>query len=110
MAQFKALAPGVEVLGEVVLSLVNVMGAFKGISLEILKDRTPKVAINKTTSGANAVGEKIARGRPRTKPIVIAPKPLRDRPRNKPIVITPKQPRGRPPKISGAMRLSAYGS
>ena len=38
MAQFKALAPGVEVLGEVVLSLVNVMGAFKGISLEILRD------------------------------------------------------------------------
>ncbi len=38
MAQFKAFSPKVEVLGEVVLSLVNVMGAFKGISLEVLKD------------------------------------------------------------------------
>jgi hypothetical protein len=36
MAQFKALSPRVEVLGEVVLSLVNVMGAFKSISLDIL--------------------------------------------------------------------------
>ena len=38
MAQFKAISPNVEVLGEVVLSLVNVMGAFKGISLDILKE------------------------------------------------------------------------
>ncbi len=36
MAEFKAFSPKVEVLGEVVLSLVNVMGAFKGISLEAL--------------------------------------------------------------------------
>ena len=38
MAQFKAYSPQVEVLGEVVLSFVNVMGAFKGIALGILKD------------------------------------------------------------------------
>ena len=38
MAQFKALSSEVQVLGEVVLSLVNVMGAFKGISLDILKE------------------------------------------------------------------------
>lgn len=37
MAQFKAMSPEVEVRGDVVLSLVNVMGAFKSISLEILK-------------------------------------------------------------------------
>ncbi len=36
MAQFKAFSPKVDVLGEVVLSLVNVMGAFKGISLDAL--------------------------------------------------------------------------
>ncbi len=38
MAEFKAFSPRVEVLGEVVLSLVNVMGAFKTISLEILRE------------------------------------------------------------------------
>ncbi len=38
MAQFKAFSPRVEVLGEVVLSLVNVMGAFKSISLEALHE------------------------------------------------------------------------
>ncbi len=38
MAEFKAFSPRVQVLGEVVLSLVNVMGAFKGISIEILKE------------------------------------------------------------------------
>ncbi len=38
MAEFKAFSPRVEVLGEVVLSLVNVMGAFKTISIEILKE------------------------------------------------------------------------
>ena len=37
MAQFKAFSPRVEVLGEVVLSLVNVMGAFKSISLDALE-------------------------------------------------------------------------
>ena len=37
MAQFEALSPRVEVLGEVVLSLVNVMGAFKSVSLGILE-------------------------------------------------------------------------
>ncbi len=37
MEQLKAFSPRVEVLGEVVLSLVNVMGAFKGISLDILR-------------------------------------------------------------------------
>ena len=37
MAQFKAFTPGVEVLGEVVLSFVNVMGAFKRIALDILR-------------------------------------------------------------------------
>ena len=37
MAQFKAFSPRVEVLGEVVLSFVKVMGAFKAISLEILE-------------------------------------------------------------------------
>ncbi len=38
MAEFKVFSPRVEVLGEVVLSLVNVMGAFKTISIEILKE------------------------------------------------------------------------
>ncbi len=38
MAEFKAFSPRVEVLGDVVLSLVNVMGAFKGISLDILRE------------------------------------------------------------------------
>jgi len=38
MAQFKAFAPGVEVQGEIVLALVSVMGAFKGIALGILSD------------------------------------------------------------------------
>ena len=38
MAQFKAFSPRVEVLGEVVLSLVNVMGAFKSISLDALRE------------------------------------------------------------------------
>ena len=37
MAQFKAFSPRVEVRGEVLLSLVNVMGAFKSISLEVLR-------------------------------------------------------------------------
>ena len=38
MAQFKAFSPRVEVLGEVVLSLVNVMGAFKRLALGILAE------------------------------------------------------------------------
>ncbi|MEM7586584.1 MAG: hypothetical protein AAF560_24560 [Acidobacteriota bacterium] len=38
MAQFKAFSPRVEVLGEVVLSFVNVMGAFKRIALGILEE------------------------------------------------------------------------
>ncbi len=38
MAQFKAFSSKVEVLGEVVLSLVNVMGAFKSVSIEILRE------------------------------------------------------------------------
>ena len=38
MAQFEAFSPKVEVLGEVVLSFVNVMGAFKRISLGILEE------------------------------------------------------------------------
>ena len=37
MAQFRAYSPRVEVLGEVVLSFVNVMGAFKSIALDILQ-------------------------------------------------------------------------
>ena len=36
MAQFKAFAPGVEVNGETVLSLVDGMGAFKETGLKIL--------------------------------------------------------------------------
>ena len=38
MAQFKAWSPEVEVRGDAVLSLVNVMGAFKSISLNVLRD------------------------------------------------------------------------
>lgn len=38
MAQFKAFAPNVEVLGEVVLSFVEVMGAFRRLAEGILKD------------------------------------------------------------------------
>ncbi len=38
MAQFKAFSPQVEVLGEVVLSFVNVMGAFKRLALGILQE------------------------------------------------------------------------
>ena len=38
MAQFKAFSPRVEVLGEVVLSLVNGMGAFRRLALGILDD------------------------------------------------------------------------
>ena len=37
MAQFEAFSSRVEVLGEVVLSLVNVMGAFKSISRDALR-------------------------------------------------------------------------
>ncbi len=37
MAQYKTFDPGVEVRGDVVLSLVNVMGAFKALALAILK-------------------------------------------------------------------------
>ncbi len=38
MAQFKAFSPRVEVLGEVVLSFVNVMGAFKRLGLAVLEE------------------------------------------------------------------------
>ncbi len=38
MAQFKALDPGAEVRGDVVLSTINVMGAFKRIAIGILED------------------------------------------------------------------------
>lgn len=38
MAQFKAFAPGVEVRGDVVLSFVDVMGAFKSLAEGILED------------------------------------------------------------------------
>ncbi len=38
MAQFKAFEPGVEVLGEIVCSFVDVMGAFKSLAEGILKD------------------------------------------------------------------------
>ncbi len=38
MAQFKAFDPSVEVRGDVVLSTINVMGAFKRIAIGILED------------------------------------------------------------------------
>ena len=38
MSEFKAFEEAVEVRGSVVLSFVNVMGAFKGIALGILRD------------------------------------------------------------------------
>lgn len=38
MAQYKAFDPGVEVLGDVVLSFVEVMGAFKRLAQGILED------------------------------------------------------------------------
>lgn len=38
MAQYKAFDSGVEVLGEVVLSFVEVMGAFKSLAAGILRD------------------------------------------------------------------------
>lgn len=38
MAQYKAFAPDVEVLGDVVLSFVEVMGAFKSLAEGILRD------------------------------------------------------------------------
>ena len=38
MAQFKAFDPNVEVRGDVVLSTINVMGAFKRIAIGILED------------------------------------------------------------------------
>lgn len=37
MAEFKAFESDVEVLGDVVLSVVHAMGAFKGLALEILE-------------------------------------------------------------------------
>lgn len=36
MTEFKAFEPSVEVLGDVVLSVVHAMGAFKGLALQIL--------------------------------------------------------------------------
>ena len=38
MAQFKALAPNVEVSGAVVMSVVNAMGAFQGLARRILRE------------------------------------------------------------------------
>lgn len=38
MAEYKAFAPGVEVMGDVVLSFVQVMGAFKSLAHRILAD------------------------------------------------------------------------
>lgn len=38
MAQFKAFSADVEVLGEVVLSFINVMGAFRSVALGVLAD------------------------------------------------------------------------
>lgn len=38
MAQFKAFEPGVEVMGELVLQFVEVMGAFKSLAEGILRD------------------------------------------------------------------------
>lgn len=37
MAEFKAFEPDVEVLGDVVLSVIHAMGAFKGLASEILE-------------------------------------------------------------------------
>ena len=64
-------------------------------ALEVLKDKKPKMEKKKKKkrlSGASsAVNEKKPRGRPRTKPIVIAP----------------KRPRGRPPKTAAAAQQSS---